>query len=307
MATLQESITRIGGSNSYLGTGNRFQDINLKDLKHVIFLPKGTKIPLTDTFDLDYFETLQTNQKAFVLKDAYEFIDNTTENSKQTSGTGYMKVGTKGKYAFSFKFDTGFGLFKALESFESNGELDVLLVDSTNNWMFTSYLDTHIKGFSTTYTSSELIKFSNGSDSTSKVISFQLKDYTQIDVRGVILHNDKSLFHIDDVEGVNQLVYSLNAVPASGATTVSVKVESMVNKDADISSLISTITSSVKVNVNGVNKTISSVVDAGNNVVTVTFTGALTVGQKVYVYATPFKVTDAGLFQAERSEVKVVV
>jgi hypothetical protein len=161
--TLRDIVTRLDSSSDILGTGTKFKDIQIKNFRHIVFLPKGTVIPYTETFDLDYFETLQVEGKAILVKNAKEFTDNSTENTKQTYSGGDIEISQRGKYEWSFKYTDGLGLFKSLRSLSSNGELDILIQDTEGNQLMTEAPSkTGAKGLSTNYVDVDVTKFNTG-------------------------------------------------------------------------------------------------------------------------------------------------
>ena len=307
MATLLDSIVRQSCGSAVLGTGTKYCDFNPKDIEHVVFTPKSLSIPLTEDFDLAYFEGLQLAGNAVLLKNAFEFTDSTADNTKQTSATGKIQISQKGRNEFSLKYTDGMALYKALQSLDSRGSYRVILIDSENNWMFTEDGSDAIKGFLTTYIASEAVRFDTGSEVTSKMLSFQLAIRDEMDERSAWIQNEFTLFNVQAADGVNELVYSFKTAPANSDTTIIANVYSMVNRSVDVSTILDTETTAVQVYVNGVSQVPSVVARTGINELTITITPALSTSDVVYMAADPFSITDAGLFKAGKSAEAIVV
>lgn len=305
MATLLDSITRQSCGSSALGTGTKYCDFNPKDIEHVVFTPKDLSIPLTEDFDLAYFETLQLAGNAVLLKNAFEFTDSTADNTKQTSATGKIQISQKGRNEFAFKYTDGLGFYQALQSLDSRGTYRVILIDSENNWIFTEDGEDSIKGFLTTYVASEATRFDTGSEVTSKMLSFQLASRDEMDKRVAWIENDYTLFNVQEADGINELVYSFKVDPANSDTAVIINAFSAVNKGIDVSVILDTETVAVQLNVNGVDVVPSVVARTGVNELTITVT-AVSTSDVVYLKADAFSISGAGMFKAAKSSEVVV-
>ena len=100
-----------------------------------LILPvKGTKIPASTEFDLEYLQGLQQQNKVRVLQGVTDFTDSTPANDRTTRATtGDMSVSLKHPYLYDITFDNGINFYQAVALLSGNDEYDLIRVDDAGN------------------------------------------------------------------------------------------------------------------------------------------------------------------------------
>jgi len=302
---LEDILKKVSGRGSDIyGTKQESFDKRMAEIVEIWLLKKGKKIDKSVAFDKNMVNSLILAKDLVILKDVKEFTPSSEENVKKTYGSGKKSVSRLGLYEFTATFESGVGFFKSLHALTGSG-WDVAFVDAENTLYLQEGSD-YVKGYSTTYVSAEPTVFNNGTDPAYKPLMFQLRDSRGFDMNYTFVEGDElEVSYVDDITPIRELTYDISTVPSDGDTTVDVLVKSSVNTSEDMASLLGTNTDIVKVNVNGVDVAVSSVVNSATDILTVTVPSFST-GDKVYVYADPFLTTDNGIFQAKDTAIETV-
>lgn len=226
MATLNSITNKLTcGLSGLLGAGLAHCKFKWNDMAGgaVLLLKKGTELP--SDFTLANVTALIKSGKAVFVKNHYSFEVQTSEDQKETSSGGIIAVATKGLYGFMFKYINGLLFNNVLASLNSYGSWDVVFFDSAGNGIYYTSNSGKRKGFSLGMLNATPIEFGSGATATKTGIEMQLINRAEMDKGLSAIDSDVSDFSIFELEDVNQLEITLNAV-ADGDTAITGKIVS---------------------------------------------------------------------------------
>lgn len=260
----------------------------------ILLLRKNTELP--EDITLASLKELIKTGKAVFLKTIYSFEVATSENQEETSSGGQIAVATKGLYAFSFKFINGLFYDNALATLNSYNAWDVVFVDSSGNVLYQNNNGKR-KGFTSGMVDATPIDFGAGAVTTKTGVRMQLINRREMDLNKVGIDANALDFSVLELEDVNQLEVSLNAV-SDGDLAITGKIvskwdSSLTSTEIDIADLTVTgaTASAATVAENGTLNIVVSAVST-DDVITVGLNGV-------------FEDTEGVLFKSNTSQVVV--
>jgi len=220
-----------------LGTGTNNCAFEIKLINGIYAIKRGTLIADADDFDKDYMLDLIQQGTAIPLIEAIGFIDDSADDTIQTTQSGVEIKANLGRYKFTLEYKKGEYFNKAMSSLDSFGAFDILIVDEAGNWLMTENLAGVSKGFKCGMFSAMKTKLNDGSVSTSKSIQFQLLDRAEWDDRLVWFSATETGFSPVDADGLNDILISYNAEPSDTDTTIIIDVVSAADNTTALAGL----------------------------------------------------------------------
>lgn len=265
------------------GTGTGQCPIDqLGDMVGMGALAKGTGLDTTtDTLNEATFRTLITTGKLHQLLDREAFEQNTPDNDLYTSPEGLITSIRAGKPQFALTYSKGLCFHKALYSLQGKNRWDVVLYFEKGMLMATNTANTKVKGFDAGSLIVGSYMFQQGTEIEKGKATIQFKSAEEFNTRWAYFSYDELGFSPLEIDGVIDTALSFSEAPANAGTTVKVKVLDGCNTSINYTSLFDAV-GDYLLKVNGVTKTITAVAIA-DGVATLTFTGALSTGNKVEV------------------------
>lgn len=215
---LEDQINKVDCTGQgVLGTGLAGCRIDRDRVVALGLLSRGFKF--AEEITLDYMRELQTNGNLIMLQGVITFVDNTAEDTVITrEGSGIKKVAGKMPYEYAATFDNGVNFHKALTALSSYEGYDIILFDVNNNLWLTSTKSGEYKGFTLGMFENGKYTGSNGTDSASETVTFQLSNRLEVDSLISWITNDNLDFTYDELQGVNEVKISVD--PISAGTTI---------------------------------------------------------------------------------------
>lgn len=232
-----------------LGTGSKNCKFNIDLINGIYLVKRGTVIEDSDDFNKAFLQGWVQQGIANPLINAIGFIDNSADDTIQTTQSGVELKANLGRYKFSLEYKKGEYFNKALSSLDSFGVYDIILVDESDNFLLTESRSGKGKGFKAGMLSPEKRKFADGTVETTKSIMFQLLDRAEQDDRLVGLDADQTGFSPDEVDGPNDITLSFVNNPANLDVTIEVDVISTADNSTALEGLA---TANIRVLVDGV-------------------------------------------------------
>jgi len=222
-----------------VGLGLKHCKQDIKRAVTFLLTEQGFKFEPVGDLDLAYINQLVQIGKAKVLQGVIEMTDNTAEDTIITrAGSGIKSVAGKMPYEYTATFDNGLNFHKALTALSSNKAYDITIFDSKGDMFFTETKGGEWKGFTLGMLEAGKYTMSNGTDSASQMVSFQMINRAEFDERVTWITADNLDFAPEDLADYNDVTLSLTA-PAAAATTLLVQVTSYAdNKKVFIDGLI---------------------------------------------------------------------
>lgn len=148
------------------------------------------------TLDKDYFikEVQKMNFVPFIGSADYE--SNTAEATQQESANGLTRVVRNGKPQMSFTYWRGFPFHTIASSYNSYGEGNVILVFEQGLLVVESVDGETISGFKLGMQNTGTFSFNDGSNGEQVMVSIQLANENEFNLRGQILTNDSLGFNV---------------------------------------------------------------------------------------------------------------
>lgn len=232
MATIANILNLVEcGLGAVLGTGTRGCRQFLDKAVSLWFVPDGFAFDPTETLDLDYIQQLQQEGKLIVLKGAKTFTDNSADDVIETLEDGTKQVITLGKYEFAMTFINGLAFHAALTSLNSFGSYNVLFVDRKGNILGTKSDNGSLKGFSLNMLQAMKLTFASDAAGQKEGIAFQLSTRDEFDTDYVFIQQlQLGSFKPQNLDGINEVVLSFNAIPADASTTIVIKAKNKQNQ-----------------------------------------------------------------------------
>lgn len=214
------------GLGAVLGTGTKGCKQFLKKATSLWLVPDGFEFDGSRTLDEEYAKELQAEGKLIVLKGAKTFTDNSSEDIIETLEDGTEQVATLGLYKFALTFINGLAFHAALHSLNSFGSYNVLFVDRDGNILGTKSDSGTLKGFSLNMLQGMKLSFPSDSVGQKEGIGFQMSNRSELDVNYVYISSASlGTFSPQNLDGINEVVLSFDAVPTDGATSIVVNAK----------------------------------------------------------------------------------
>ena len=265
------------------GTGTGQCPIDqLGDMLGIALLNKGVTLDVvTDSLNEASFRTLITTGKLHQLLDREAFEQNTPENDLYTSPEGLITSIRAGKPQFGLTYSKGLCFHKALYDLQGKNRWDAILYFDKGMLMATNASNTKVKGFDAGSLIVGTYMFQQGTEIEKGKATIQFKSAEEFNTRWAYFSYDELGFSPLEIDGVIDTNLKFQQDPAVAATEVSVKVLDGCNTSINYSSLFDSV-GDYTLRVGGFPKTINAVT-INDGVATLTFTGALSLGNKVEV------------------------
>lgn len=223
---------------------------------HAIGIQKGFSIPKATVWGKTYIDQQIQLGKFIPLIGAESFDNESSEDQVTTNSRGVDRLNTLGLPKYKFGFEEGHAFYKELAKLTSFKALDYIFADEEGNWRMFQDGDGDFGGFSAGQTIAMLTNTKTlGGDPESKALSIQLLDRNQWDKEYVFATRDQLDFAPEEIDGVNGVIITFDAVPADLETevlfTVVLKsdgvtpVEGLV--DADLKYTVDTVTTAMAI------------------------------------------------------------
>ncbi len=223
---------------SALGTGTNNCAFEIKLINGIYAIQRGTTILDADDFDKDYVQALIQQGTAIPLIEAIGMVDDSADDTIQTTQSGVELKANLGRYKFTLEYKKGEYFNKAMSSLDSFGAFDIILVDEAGNWLMTENLSGVAKGFKCGIFSPLKTKLNDGSVATSKSLTFQLLDRSEWDDRLVWLDASETGFSPIEADGNNDILISFVAAPAATDATIIIDLVSTADNSTVLAGLI---------------------------------------------------------------------
>jgi len=175
----------------------------------------------TEEISLDYIRQLEQEGIVEILQGIVTFVDQTADDTIITrDGSGIKKVAGKMPYEKVMTFDNGVNFQKAITTLSSYNSYDLFFMDVNNNFWFTSTKTGEFKGFTAGMFEAGKYMSGNGTEAASQTITFQLLNRYEIDELLSWVSNDKLDFTYDELQGVNEVLISIDPVSAGTSIVV---------------------------------------------------------------------------------------
>jgi len=256
------------GANSNANTGKRGCLSLFGTPEHLILLTKGTIVPTSTVFNLEYIKALVQNGKAIPLMFASAFEDVSAEDTYSTNSAGIKRLNLKGLPEYKLMFEEGHEFYKQLHKLEGYKSFDFVVGDDEGNWMFAERSDGSFQGFTGGHTTPELTKRKvAGGDAESKSFLFQFLDRRQVDVDYAIIHQGQLDFVPNELPLINGVNIDFTESPASGSVEVKFSVVLSGDNNTKITAISST---DIRYSVDGVEEVPTAISQSGEGVYVIT-------------------------------------
>lgn len=266
-----DKVASCGGADA--DTGKLGCQIEWGTPLHAIGIQKGFVIPAATEFNKAYIDSQIQLGKFIPLIGAESFENESSEDQITTNSRGVDRLNTLGLPKYKFGFEEGHGFYKELADLTSFKALDYIFADEEGNWRLAEKTDGY-GGFTSGQTIAMLTNTKTlGGDPESKSVSIQLLDRNQWDKEYVFATRDQLDFSPEEIDGVNGIKFSFDAIPAAAATTIDftavlkadglTPVEGLI--DADISYTVDGVVTAMAVVENTPGKYTGTVVATGTS------------------------------------------
>jgi hypothetical protein len=225
-------------SLSVLGTGSKNCAFEIKLVNGIYAVARGETIADADEFDKDYVQEKIQQGEWVPLIDAIGFLDESADDTIQTTQSGVEIKANLGRYKFTLEYKKGEYFNKAMSSLDSFGKFDIILVDEAGNWLMTENASGVGKGFKAGMFSPLKTKLNDGSVATSKSLTFQLLDRSEWDDRLIWLDVSETGFSPDEADGANDILISFDTAPSNSDTTLVIDLVSTADNSTALSGLV---------------------------------------------------------------------
>jgi len=217
---LEDQINKVDCSGAgVIGTGLAGCRMDRKRVTALGLLKKG--FVFAEEITKAYLRELQQDGTLIMLQGVVSFADNTAEDAIVTrEGSGIKKVAGKMPYEYAATFDNGINFHKALTSLSSYEAYDLILFDVDNTLFGTTPKTGGLKGLSLGMFENGKYTGSNGTDSASQTVMFQLINRIEWDTYAGWIANEELDFIYSELTGVNEVLVSADPVAAASTTIV---------------------------------------------------------------------------------------
>lgn len=223
LANIANKISDCGGKSA--NTGKLGCPIEFKTPLHMIAMKKGFKIGgLTDDFTLAFIN-LQIQKGNFIpLVGAETFEKMSSDDSMSTNTRGVERLSVPGLPKYKLVFEEGHEFYRELAKLTSFKAFDIIIGDEEGNWRMAVDSNGDYGGFDAGQVLAELTDEKElGGESESKALVVQFLDRDQWDKDYKIIGRDELGWKPEEVQGINSVELSFNAIPAALDTVIDVK------------------------------------------------------------------------------------
>lgn len=208
------------GANGTIGAGNAGCRIDWERTTTIgVIKQRGYKF--TEEISLDYIRQLEQEGIVEILQGVVTFVDQTADDTIITrDGSGVKKVAGKMPYEKVATFDNGVNFHKAITTLSSYDSYDLFFMDVNNTIWFTSTKAGEFKGITAGMFEAGKYMSGNGTEAASQTITFQLINRYEIDQLLSWVTNDNLDFTYDDLQGVNEVLITVDPIAAASTTIV---------------------------------------------------------------------------------------
>jgi len=249
LLTIVDKKASCGGADA--DTGKLGCQIEWGTPLHALGIQKGFSIPAATDWNKAYIDSQIQLGKFIPLIGAESFDNESSEDQITTNNRGVDRLNTLGLPKYKFGFEEGHAFYKEMAELTSFKALDYMFADEEGNWRMLERNDGDYGGFTSGQTIAMLTNTKTlGGDPESKAISIQLLDRQQWDKQYVFATRDQLDFSPEEIDGVNGVTITFDAVPSDAETTIDftvvlkadgvTAVEGLV--DADIKYTVDTVT-----------------------------------------------------------------
>lgn len=223
-------LIKIAGKNTACGgtsTGNTGKlgcQIEWGVPLHLIRVRKGFVIPKETDFNLTYIRE-KIQEGIFVpLIGAETFENESSEDQMQANTRGVERLNVLGLPKFKFIYEEGHEFYKQMASLTNYKGSDFIMIDEAGNWKVAVTSEGDFKGFTVGQALALMTGTKvSGGENESKAFTIQVLDRLQWDKEYTFFLRSELGFSPEEIDGVNGVNLSYNAVPAAG-TTINVQV-----------------------------------------------------------------------------------
>jgi len=218
---LEDQINKVDCSGAgVIGTGLAGCRIDRQRVTALGLLKKG--FVFSEEITKEYLRELQQDGTLIMLQGVVSFADNTAEDTIITrEGSGIKKVAGKMPYEYAATFDNGINFHKALTSLSSYEAYDLILFDVDNTLWGTTPKTGGLKGLTMGMFENGKYTGSNGTDSASQVVTFQLINRIEWDMYAGWIENNELDFIYTELTGVNEVLVTVDPIVAGTSIVVS--------------------------------------------------------------------------------------
>lgn len=192
---------------------------------HVIGMTKGFVIPKATVFDKTYIDSQIQLGNFIPLIGAESFEDSSGEDQFSTNSRGVERLNTKGLPKYMFTYEEGHYFYREMAKLTSYKALDFIFADEEGNWRLAVDSGGDFGGFTAGQAVAMLTKTKVlGGDPEAKVFSVQLLDRNQWDMSYDFALRSQLDFAPEEIDGINAIDVTFDAVPAAAATTFDITV-----------------------------------------------------------------------------------
>lgn len=218
LETIVDKKASCGGANA--DTGKSGCQIEWGTPLHVIGMTKGLVIPKETVFNKTFIDGQIQLGKMIPLIGAATFDNESSEDSITTNSRGVDRLNTLGLPKYKFTYEEGHGFYKEMAKLTSFKALDFIFADEEGNWRMAKTSTGDFTGFTAGQAIAMLTTTKTlGGDPESKAFSIQLLDRIQWDQNYVFALRNQLDFAPEEIDGINAVVFSFDAIPADAATT----------------------------------------------------------------------------------------
>jgi hypothetical protein len=219
LQTIIDKKVSCGGTDA--DTGKLGCQIEWGTPLHLIGIQKGFVIPKATDFNKAYIDAQIQLGKFIPLIGAETFENTSSEDSVTTNSRNVDRLNTLALPKFTFGFEEGHNFYKEMSKLTSYKALDYIFADEEGNWRLAVDSNGDFGGFTSGQT---LAMLTNpkvlGGDQESKMLSIQLIDRAQWDTQYSFALRSQLDFSPEEIDGVNGVRISFDAIPANAATTI---------------------------------------------------------------------------------------
>lgn len=218
MALIDQIDKLACGSSGTLGTGTEACPIDWDRISTLKLTPKNQFY--TEEDNLESVQAAQQTGKTIIINNIDSFVlvpqevvYDTTEGSGKKSVSGELPY----EYNLMFK-NQGKNFWKAMRSYDSQGNYDVTFYDVDGNEFFTETKAGKAKGFATYLIKTGQYKGKEGSTPAQFMTTIQLSDYKEMERMRFISSDELDYSAQSDLAGVNEV--KVNVDPISAGTSI---------------------------------------------------------------------------------------
>lgn len=275
-------INYVNCETQQLGTGIIECMANIDSEPIGFFLvDKRWSLPIADpsVFDIDYLLDRIQDRTFIPFLNRTNFTQNTEDTVFQTFDSGIKGRVRPGFPEYSFEFDNGLYFQKASYSHNSFRQYNVVFAFGNGALLFACTVDTlSITGFDAGYVDTATYKLKTGSTITSTMVSFQLTNPDQFNLRAYPLDSQQSQIDLSQINGRIDVILTLQT-PLAAATTLIFSARAAANEAIDILGL-----SDTDFRVVGTTGNITALVyDSDTRLYTMTLSAGVAAAEDIYV------------------------